>query len=100
MKLTIRSGRSDNAGDAGKVFKNVLKNPTMIKTSIEKLIEQEKELYGDSIGQFKDVAKYIKTNWKVVVPALAALAASAFFVEGSMSGRRLAPATHSRRKVN
>ena len=86
-----------NDAQALEAFKTILKNPEVIKTAIQKLIDDEKKIFGESVSQFKDLAEYIKSHWKVIVPAVVVLGLSSFVMDGSMMDQ---PAKQSKSRIN
>ena len=65
--------KSSNAHD---MVMKLLQNPSIIKDNVQKLIDEEKALYSNSINEAKELYDYVLSNWKKIVPPLAAIGLS------------------------
>lgn len=54
----------------------ILKNPEIIKDKLQSFIDEEKEVFGDSIEQITDLSSYVMQNWRGLVPPLVAFGLS------------------------
>ncbi len=67
---------SDKSSKAHDMVMKLLQNPSIIKDNVQKLIDEEKELYSNSINEAKELYDYMLSNWKKIVPPLAAIGLS------------------------
>ncbi len=70
---------NDNQDKTQKVhdmMMKLLQNPSIIKENVQKLIDEEKELYSNSISEAKELFDYVLSNWKSIAPPLAAIGLS------------------------
>ncbi len=68
-------------------FKDVLKNPEALKSSI--VDADRNELLDMGIDQAKKVGTFLKSNWKIVVPVVAALGVGAFAITALVGKKAL-----------
>ena len=62
--------------DTHDLLMKILKNPEIIKDKLQSFIDEEKEVFGDSIEQITDLSNYVIENWRSLVPPLVAFGLS------------------------
>ena len=63
-------------------LQDIVENQPTLKKSLQHVVDTEKDIFDQGMEQVSEVAKYVKANWKIVVPALAALGVGAFLLRG------------------
>jgi hypothetical protein len=58
---------------------------------VEEFTHSEKNMLGDEVGQVKKVFGFVRSHWKTVLPAVAAIGLGAYVVRAKM---HKGPATH------
>ena len=58
-------------------IQDLIDNQPNLKAGLEEVVNAEKKIFDAGSKQVMEVAKYLKANWKIVVPALAALGVGA-----------------------
>lgn len=63
-----------------KIIRDIIRNPSILKRGIQQFIDLEQEEFGDTVDELKDLARYIKANWKIIVPSMVALGVSLYIL--------------------
>ena len=73
----MKSSQEFQNSDSHDLLMRILKNPEIVKNKIQELVEQEKEVFGDSLTEINDLRDYVMSNWRSIVPPLVAFGLSA-----------------------
>jgi hypothetical protein len=63
-------------------IQDVIKTQPNLKRGLEDIVESERDMFEGEISRVKSLAKYVRSNWKTVLPAIAALGVGAYFLKG------------------
>ena len=53
-----------------------LQHPEMLRQKLQNFIDEEKEVFGDSINEISELSNYVVSNWRQIVPPVVAFGLS------------------------
>ncbi len=72
----MKDAQEFQSTDSHDLLMKLLKHPEIVKNKIQNFIEEEKEIFGDSIEEINDLRDYVMSNWRSIVPPLVAFGLS------------------------
>jgi hypothetical protein len=82
---------TEKISKAHEMVMRLLQNPSIIKENVQKLIDEEKELYGTTISEAKELYQYVLSNWRKIAPPLAAIGLSVLLSKMQATGQQALP---------
>jgi hypothetical protein len=55
--------------DTHEVFRQILRNPSLLRENLQQLVEDEQKGLAEAIDQVKDLTDYLRGNWQAILLA-------------------------------
>ena len=89
MQTTMNTNKSKLNGKLnGKLkstfgaIQNIVDAQPKMKENFKAMLKTEGQLVESGVKQVSSLSKYVKANWKTIVPTLAAIGVGAYFLKG------------------